>query len=35
MDPDLKLGNGIAWNKDNTKMFLIDSVAHCIYSYDY
>ena len=35
MDPDLRLGNGIAWNKDNSKMFLIDSVAHCIYSYDY
>lgn len=35
MDPDLKLGNGIAWNKKNDKMYLSDSGNHCIFIYDY
>lgn len=35
MDSDLKLGNGICWNKKNTKMYLVDSIAHAIYVYDY
>ncbi|MBP5444765.1 MAG: SMP-30/gluconolactonase/LRE family protein [Acholeplasmatales bacterium] len=35
MDPDLKLGNGICFNKKNNRMFLADSAAHCIFVYDY
>lgn len=35
MDDGLKLGNGICWNKKNTRMFLCDSEAHAIYVYDY
>ncbi len=35
MQDNLKLGNGMAWSKDNTKFFLADSEAHEIYSYDY
>jgi gluconolactonase len=35
MDPDLKLGNGICWNAKYTRMFVVDSVAHVIYVYDY
>lgn len=35
MDDDLKLGNGMAWNKDKNKFYLADSAAHKIYSYDY
>ena len=35
MDSDLKLGNGICWNKKNTRMFIADSEAHCIYVYDF
>ena len=35
MDSDLKLGNGICWNKKNDKMYLVDSIAHAIYVYDY
>lgn len=35
MDDDLKLGNGMAWNKDNTKFYLNDSANHKIYVYDY
>lgn len=35
MDTDLKLGNGICWNSKYTRMFVVDSVAHAIYVYDY
>ena len=35
MDSDLKLGNGICWNKKNNRMFVVDSIGHCIYVYDY
>ena len=35
MQDNLKLGNGMAWSKDNTKFFFADSVAHEVYSYDY
>ena len=35
MDSNLKLGNGICWNKKNTRMYLCDSEAHAIYVYDY
>ena len=35
MDSDLKLGNGICWNSKYTRMFVVDSVAHVIYVYDY
>ena len=35
MDPNLKLGNGICWNKKGTRMFVSDSEAHAIYVYDY
>ena len=35
MDSDVKLGNGICWNKKYTRMFFVDSAAHVIYVYDY
>ena len=35
MDSNLKLGNGICWNKKNTRMFVADSEANCIYVYDF
>lgn len=35
MDNDLKLGNGMAWNKENNKFYLNDSANHKIYVYDY
>ena len=34
-DDDLKLGNGMAWNKDKNKFYLNDSANHKIYVYDY
>jgi len=35
MDSDLKLGNGICFNKKYSRMFVCDSEAHAIYVYDY
>lgn len=35
MDDNLKLGNGMAWNKENNKFYLNDSANHKIYVYDY
>lgn len=35
MQDGLKLGNGMAWNKDNTKFFFADSEEHVVYSYDF
>ncbi|MCR5462600.1 MAG: SMP-30/gluconolactonase/LRE family protein [bacterium] len=35
MDDNLKLGNGMSWNKDNTKFYLNDSANHKIYVYDF
>ena len=35
MDPDLKLGNGICWNKKRNKMYLADSINQCIFVYDF
>ena len=35
MDSDVKLGNGICWNKKYTRMFFVDSVAGVVYVYDY
>ena len=30
-----KLGNGLAWNKNNDKFYFIDSAEHKVYVYDY
>ena len=35
MDQDVKLGNGICFNKDYSKLFLVDSCSNVIYSYNY
>ena len=35
MDNNLKLGNGICWDKKYNRMFICDSEAHAIYVYDY
>ena len=35
LDKAVKLGNGLAWNKDNNKLYYADSVEHKVYSYDY
>lgn len=35
MDKDVKLGNGLAFSKDNKKLFYVDSILHKIYEYDY
>lgn len=31
----IDLSNGIAWTKDNTRMFFIDSLPKKIYSFDF
>lgn len=30
-----KLGNGLAWSKDNTKLYYADSIEHKVFVYDY
>lgn len=35
MQDNIKLGNGLVWNKDNTKFYFVDSVLHKVYVYDY
>lgn len=32
---ETKLGNGLAWNKDNTKFYFNDSIEHKVFIYDY
>ena len=32
---ETKLGNGLAWNKDNTKFYFSDSIEHKVFIYDY
>ena len=35
LDNNVKLGNGLAWNKDNNKFYYADSVEHKVFVYDY
>ena len=35
VEDNIKLGNGMAWNKASTKFYFIDSARHECYSYDY
>ena len=35
MDPQVRLSNGIAWNKDNTKFYYIDSPTRSVFVYDF
>ncbi len=35
MQENTKLGNGMAWNHDDTKFYFNDSAEHKIYEYDY
>ena len=35
MQENVKLGNGLAWSKDNKYFYYIDSIEHKLYSYDY
>ena len=32
---ETKLGNGLAWSKDNTKFYFSDSIEHKVFIYDY
>ena len=32
---ETKLGNGLAWSKDNTKFYFNDSIEHKVFIYDY
>ena len=32
---ETKLGNGLAWNKNNTKFYFNDSIEHKVFIYDY
>ncbi len=32
---ETKLGNGLAWNKDNTKFYFNDSIDHKVFIFDY
>ena len=32
---ETKLGNGLAWSKDNTKFYFNDSIMHKVFIYDY
>ena len=32
---ETKLGNGLAWNKDDTKFYFNDSIEHKVFIYDY
>ena len=35
MQKNTKLGNGLAWSKDDTKFYYNDSIEHKVYVYDY
>lgn len=35
MDNNFTIPNGIAWNKDNSKMYMVDSALRVIYQYDF
>ena len=35
LDTNTKLGNGLAWNSEDTKLYYADSIEHKVFSYDY